>query len=124
MTTGSTPIPVRSFQDVIDRRYRVIVEAGTVQHELLKMAEPGSAMHSVYYDTMHGKPEAYAEPPLGWHQVRSEEKTLYFESSVSLLGRTDLVSLEMAESVHGQVGLYSRIADSKLVRSWGSRVKG
>ena len=47
MTAGSPPIPVRTFQDVLDRDYEVI-SVGTYYFTILKNSKNGTAKHSVY----------------------------------------------------------------------------
>lgn len=50
--------PIKSFEDVIDSDYKVIVVESTAPHGYLKNARPGTAMHKIYYDTMAGNPSA------------------------------------------------------------------
>ena len=47
MTAGSPPHPVRTFQDVLDHGYNIII-VGNLELYLLGSAENGSAKHSVY----------------------------------------------------------------------------
>ncbi len=105
MTSGPAPFEIRSFRDVIDREYRVITQPGTSNHEFLRTAKEGTAMHAVYYGTMDGNPEAFVDTQaIGWDLVKTQPKVLLFESSVGLMGRTDVVSLDMVDSIHGQIG--------------------
>ena len=49
MTTGPPPHPVRSFQDVLEKKYKVIiVGAETKAYELLKDSKDGTTMQSVF----------------------------------------------------------------------------
>ena len=47
MTAGSPPIPVRTFEDVLDREYKVI-SVGTYYYRILKNSKNGTAKRSVY----------------------------------------------------------------------------
>ena len=47
MTAGSSPHPVRSFQDVLDHGYKVIV-VGNLELDLLKYSKNNSAKYSVF----------------------------------------------------------------------------
>ena len=61
MTAGSPPIPVRTFEDVLDRDYKVIL-VGTYSYDLLAKAKVGSAKHSVfklYFEKYDEKVRAY-----------------------------------------------------------------
>ena len=91
MTTASAKDDIRNFQDVIDKEYKVLVKESSSNHEVLKNAEEGSAMHKVYWDSIHDYPEQF----VGGHsdalnKIFSREKTLYFAPEISsVLGEVD-----------------------------------
>merc|ERR1712061_697518 len=57
MTIRSNKIPIRNFHDVLEHGFQVYVWEDAVAHQVLASATPGSAMHEVYYETMHNNPE-------------------------------------------------------------------
>ena len=57
MTIRPNKIPVRNFHDVLEHGFQVYVWEDAVAHQVLASATPGSAMHEVYYETMHHHPE-------------------------------------------------------------------
>ena len=84
MTTASAKENIRNFQDVIDKEYKVLVKESSSNHEVLKNAEEGTAMHKVYWDSIHDYPEQF----VGGHsdalnKIFSREKTLYFAPEIS-----------------------------------------
>ena len=82
MTAGSPPIPVRSFTDVLDLDYMVIV-VGTYHLRILEESQIGTAKHSVYKRSFEKYDELISE----------------FENAVTIEPR----SLEQYNSEGGQV---------------------
>ena len=59
MTIRSKGLEIGSFQDVLEQGYQVYVWHDAISHQILANAYPGSAMHDVYYKTMHNNNEAF-----------------------------------------------------------------
>ena len=106
MTSGPSPVPIESFQDVIDGDYKVITRPGTSNHEFLKTAAKGSAMHKFYYGFMHNDPTSFI-PKLGdaLTYIQTHEKTLLYAPEINILGKTkDFEILIMQETINTQGG--------------------
>ena len=104
MTSGPSPVPIRSFQDVIDRDYKVITRPGTSNHEFLKAAAEGSAMHEFYYGYMHDDPTSFI-PKLGdaLAYIQANEKALLYAPEINILGQTkDFEMVIMQETINTQ----------------------
>ena len=72
--------------------------------EMLKNADKGSAMHTVYYDTIVGNPNGLVRSDVeGFARLLKEEKTLYYTSVLSPIGRGDLVALDMTDMIPSQI---------------------
>ena len=83
MTSGPIETSIKSFDDVIKGEYKVVVEAATSMEIFMRTAEPGSAMHQVYYETMENNDDAYvADLPASIDALYEREKTLTFTSSL------------------------------------------
>ena len=83
MTSGPIETSIKSFDDVIKGEYKVVVEAATPMEIFMRTAEPGSAMHQVYYETMENNDDAYvADLPASIDALYEREKTLTFTSSL------------------------------------------
>jgi hypothetical protein len=52
MTVGAPQMPIKSFQDVLDQGYRVIIVSSTSEHEILVNSDPNTAMHRVYLEML------------------------------------------------------------------------
>ena len=84
MTTASAKENIRNFQDVIDKEYKVLVKESSSNHEVLKNAEVGTAMHKVYWDSIHDYPEQFVGGHMdALNKIFSREKTLYFAPEIS-----------------------------------------
>lgn len=59
MTIRSNKVSVRNFYDVLEQDFQVYVWEDAVAHQVLANAVPGSAMHEVYYKTMHQKDQVF-----------------------------------------------------------------
>ncbi len=105
MTSGPPKSTVRSFQDVLDNDYHVIVMGATSNEELLANSDEGSAMHSVYYNRMRGTESAFVNTTaVGLKRILTEEKTLYYSLSFTVLGLSDFEALDIAERVKSYNG--------------------
>ena len=84
MTTASAKDDIRNFQDVIDKEYKVLVKQSTSNHEILRNAEEGTAMHKVYWDTIHDYPDQFVTDHAdALNKIFNREKTLYFAPEIS-----------------------------------------
>ena len=89
LATVGGSIDIKNFQDVIDKKYKVMVAKSTSQHEILKNAKEGSAMHRVYYNSIHDYPDQFVESIAdGVNKVWSREKTLYYAQEISIQSET------------------------------------
>ena len=107
MTSMPPTVPIKSFQDVIDRDYKVVTRPGTSNHEFLKTSAVGSPMHSFYYENMHEDPTAFI-PKLGdaLSYIRDNEKTLLYAPMINILGKSgDYEMLIMHDTIYTQVNL-------------------
>jgi hypothetical protein len=103
MTSGASDIPIRSFQDVIDQKYKIVVIPSSSQHNLMKSALPGSPMHKVYYESMDGNSDAF----MGffeWLKKVKDGKTLIFIASSASHLDDRVYALKMVDSVTCQLG--------------------
>ena len=83
MTSGPKETSIKSFDDVIKGEYKVVVEADTSMEIFLKTADPGSAMHQFYYESMENNPDSYVDDlPASIDALYEREKTLTFTSSL------------------------------------------
>ena len=81
MTLGPKEALIRSFDDVLEEGYSVICTHSSSQHEILKISKPGTAMHKVYYETMHGNPDSFVKnSKIGREIILENEKTLMFSN--------------------------------------------
>ena len=83
MTSGPKENTIKSFDDVIKGEYKVVVEAATSMEIFMRTADPGSAMHQVYYETMENNEEAFVDGLVASiDALYDREKTLTFTSSL------------------------------------------
>ena len=86
MTTSSAKDEVRNFQDVIDKGYNVLVLHSSSNHELLKNAEKGTAMHKVYWETMHNHMGQFVSTnDKAVYKMFKKEKTLFYGPEIPML---------------------------------------
>jgi ABC-type amino acid transport substrate-binding protein len=107
MTSGPPSTAIRSFQDVLEKKYKVIVLHSSSNHELLKTSNPNSAMYKVYWTKITGNSDSIVnsdDEALG--KVLTEAKTLLFSDGVLVFGDTRYVALNMIDSI-------------KISMSWG-----
>jgi hypothetical protein len=115
MTSGPPSNSIRSFNDVIEKDYKVIVHESTSNHVFLKSANPNSAMFKFYWSQMDGNSDSFvnsAEEAVG--RVLTEEKTLFFTSMFSAFGDERIVTLKMIDSISSNNG-WAFQKDSELV---------
>ena len=122
MTTETVDIPIRSFQDVLDRGYHVITKVSSSDHAALKGAEKGSAMHKVYYNTMHGhNDKLLVDSSDLLRKITTEEKTLLWSSGDITLGSLGLFeTLQLDETKYTQTGwgIQMNSEYSELLNYW------
>lgn len=91
MTAGPAATPIRNFQDVIDGGYQVVTRPDTSNHRMLRDSEPGTAMHKIYYDTMHDDPDQfYIKIDDALDRITNSPATLYWAPKINIIGRGHL----------------------------------
>ncbi len=105
LTTATPPSPAKSFQDVLENGYNVVVIRGTSDDENLSTARPGSAMHAVYHGRMADDPAAFVTGTReAFGRLEMNKRTLYFGSIFDVVSTTQFVPLDISDSVHSQLG--------------------
>ena len=86
-TSGVHRGEINSFDDVLRGGFRVITLESGSSREFLKTSKPGTAMHEVYYGSMHGNPSAFV-PTFEEieRQMYQDKKTLYFGGAMPFYG--------------------------------------
>ena len=86
-TSGSHESEIKSFEDVIRGGFKVITLESGSSREFLKTSKPGTAMHEVYYGSMHNNPSAFIKSleEVG-KQMHDDAKTLYFGGAMPSYG--------------------------------------
>ena len=100
---GAESNPVKSFRNVIDKNYRVLVEPSTSYEEVLKSSTPGTSMHTYYYADMVGNPDAFMSPGAKPQDIFVKDKTLIYSSNIEYIEEKSLVALSIEETVAGQI---------------------
>jgi ABC-type amino acid transport substrate-binding protein len=105
MTSGPPSTPIRSFQDVLEKKYKVIVMDSTSNHDLLRTSDPNSAMYEVYWSQMDGNQNSFVNSDKeAFDKVLTEENTLYFTSLFNdAFDDTRFVRLNMIDSISESV---------------------
>jgi hypothetical protein len=101
MTSGPADIPIKSFHDVKEQDFTVITMSDTSNHMFLKLSQPGSAMNSFYYDTMHENDNAYIdtiEDAINF--LLNTKKVLYWDSALELAKDSRFKALIMEDSIY------------------------
>lgn len=103
MVSAPAEQPIRSFRDVVDRHFVVLVRLGTSSHEVFKTAVEGSEMRRVY-DSM--PVSAFVEKTeQALNRVAAEEGTLWWGGTLNIIGRhKEFVALRMEETTYGHLG--------------------
>ena len=83
MTSAPTDIPVKTFEDVIRHKYRVVTNT-LYWESILSTAEPGTAKNEVY--KLHFERKDKWEDAM--KEVINDPKTLYFTSPSNQIGKT------------------------------------
>jgi ABC-type amino acid transport substrate-binding protein len=105
MTSGPPDVPIRSFQDVLDRKYEVVVLDGSSNQMFLKTSHEGSAMHKLYYTAMEGNPNAQVQSnEEGKESALTRDKTLLFTSALTILGDERFIPLRLTDAIYGHSG--------------------
>jgi hypothetical protein len=106
MTFGpQTYSEITSFQDVLDGNYKVLVHKSTSSEELLKSADPTSAMFKYYYDRMDGNPDAFVySDEEKKSKMLEQENTLYFGESPEMNGDDRFLVLKTTDAVYIRIG--------------------
>ena len=86
MTSGPPEVPIRSFQDVIEHGYKVVVRSNYYK-SLMANAKSDTAKHSVFKKYLENQDNSHWKEAM--IQVISEPKTLLYSSELSALIPTD-----------------------------------
>ncbi len=107
MTKREPPPTIRSFADVLEHEYQVVVWKGTSPEEYLVNSQPGSGMHEVYNETMAGNPSAYVNDDIeGLEVLRTKEKTLFYASEMTFFGHDDIVvNRNLEDRIYAYLGI-------------------
>jgi hypothetical protein len=96
---------ITSFQDVLDGNYKVLVGKSFAAEELLKTADPTSAMFKYYYDRMDGNSDAFVySAEEGKSKMLDRENTLYFGESAEVNGDDRFLALKTTDAVYLTIG--------------------
>ena len=82
-STYSTKSNINSFRDVLSGGYQVAVFENTAQHDVLKYAKPGTAMHEVYHNTMKNRHAAFVQPNTHVPNILASKKTLLYAGDLT-----------------------------------------
>ncbi len=143
-TSSSEPSYVRSFNDVIEQQYQVVVLNDSAAEEILSTSRPRSPMRRVYETTMVGKRDAFTA-------IREEGNRIVLDRPKHLMFGTDLlpgldgrfVALDIEDAYKGQLAFglrkNSEFTDlfnyhlhrmevagllSRIRRKWGGNIPG
>ena len=94
-STSAKDISINSFGDVLSGGYNVFVWEHTTQHDDLKNAKPGTAMHDVYYKTMVGNPRAFVQSVEEVSRMWNTEKVLYYGTETDTVVHSGLTSMDI-----------------------------
>ena len=91
MTVGPAATPIKNFKDVLEGGYQVVVRPDSSNHKVLKDSQPGTAMHKVYYNTMHGDlDQFYKKIDDALDRISNSAKTLYWAPKINIIDKSDL----------------------------------
>ena len=114
-TSGIKESSIKSFGDVINNNYKVVVVDGSTEHEILKASHPGTAMHRVYYNTMAEDTNAIVQSyEMAANAVYSRKKTLFFGNSLVSIAYDGLKSLEIKVIFYHCQLLYSILQSKNM----------
>ena len=80
LSTSTTISPITSFADVLNGGYDVSVVVNTVDHDVMRLAKPGTAMNEVYHETMKDRPSAYLKSYEEVSKMIHSKKALFYGS--------------------------------------------
>ena len=111
MTSRPAVVPIKNFQDVIKGGYQVVVRPDSSNHRVLKDSQPGTPMHQVYYNTMHGDPgQFYKKIDDALNRISSSANTLYWAPKINIIGKGHLYeALKIDEQKTSMTGRESYI---------------
>ena len=98
LTAASTHVKtssINSFEDVITGGYKVLVQENTAEHDILKLAKPGTPTHKVYYKTMNNNPHAFVQSPEEVLNKLQSQKTLFYGPKIIYVGINGLKFLDI-----------------------------
>jgi hypothetical protein len=99
-TTG-----IRSFQDVIDGNFNVVVMEFSANHEFLQDADPTSAKYKYYHNNMNGNPDAFVtSTKQGKTAMLNRENTLYYGTTFNVIGDDMFKALKMTDATYSTFG--------------------
>ena len=91
MTAGPAAIPIQSFQDVLNEGYQVVVNPSSSNHMVLMDSDLGTAMHQVYYDTMHNNPDKFPiSTDEALKKIANTPQTLYWAPKIRIIDKEHL----------------------------------
>jgi ABC-type amino acid transport substrate-binding protein len=94
-----------SFQDVIDGNFKVLVTKSSSNHELLKTADPTSAMFKYYYDNMEGNSDYFVNSAEQAMVIMLEkENTLLYDSSLVANGDDRFQAIKTTDGIYVTFG--------------------
>ncbi len=102
MTSSPPPNPIRSFADVLERQYQVVVVKGTASVRLLSHAPEGSDKRTVFDTTMAGKDVAFVKsvPDAIETVLTKNPKSAIFESELWADYDDRITSLKLIGTSH------------------------
>jgi hypothetical protein len=101
MTSGPADIPIKSFHNVKEQDFKVFTKSDTSTHMFLKFSQPGPAMNSFYYDTMHENDDAYIDTIENVIDfLLNTKKGLYWTLAFELAEDSRFKALIMEDSIY------------------------
>ena len=86
--------------------WQVIARQSSSNHDFLRSSRKGTAMHKVYYNTMHRDPDKlFINISDALERIKSEEKTLIWAQEFNILGKHDKYkALHLEDAMTTQTG--------------------
>jgi hypothetical protein len=105
MTFAPQTTGIRSFQDVIDGNFKVVVLEFSSGHEFLQDADPMSAKYKYYHKNMDGNPDAFVTSHKQAKDAMIErENTLYYGTTFYVIGDDRFIALKMTDATYSTFG--------------------
>ena len=122
LTTASNIPPIKNFQDVMDKGFRVVTRESSASHEWLKMAAEGSWMQKFYLDYMHDNPE-YLVTSGGevFDKISRDSNLMYWGPDVHMVGKElqyKKYSLEETATSYDGMGIQADSEYAELLNYW------